>query len=101
MTICESNGYGFVLVVDPVNTYTWSEANQWCADNLGTTLASIHSGVDIWNIEDLEDWCGGMADAWIGGYAIDNANCLSEADDEDRSSSFWAWKDNSGTCIYI
>ena len=45
--LCTSPGYGYEWVIDSENLYTWEEANQWCADNRGTTLASIHTSTDI------------------------------------------------------
>ena len=49
--------------------FTWDEANTYCADSYGASLASIHSqseNDDIWYIVEVLNEIMQVSDVWIG-----------------------------------
>ena len=58
---------------------SWQDAENWCLDNYGSHLASVHSDSD-W--EDAKAVCGSV-DCWLGG------SC------QGRQHGDWYWTDGS------
>merc|ERR1719187_2965564 len=59
------------------STMNWQQAEDWCLDNYGTHLASIHND-DEW--AEAAEVCA-TTQCWLGGMLQDNGD--------------WAWADSS------
>ena len=84
--VSSSSGYVGINTRGSGSSITWSDANTYCINNFGTTLASIHDSDDASAIEDIMTYLsldegGNTFGAWIGLYEPSNNN--------------WQWNDGS------
>ena len=83
-----NNGY-YIGVYDDTNTYSWYEAKDYCMNNFGSSLASIHSSTDATNLEGARP--NSQSSSWTG---------LNDVNDESvqydtTTSGGWAWSDGT------
>ena len=77
-----NNGY-YIGVFDDTNKYNWFESKKYCMVEFGSTLASIHSDADYYNLLDAR--IDQTESTWVGLYDIN----------WDSGDGNWRWSDGT------